>query len=352
MPPLADRPTIHSIALQAGVSPMTVSRALRGERYVEAEKAKQICALARKLGYRPNPNATQLRAWRGRKAMEIREYVAVIVGKTDPEWARSWKHQGFIQGIHDRAAQFGYKVLMFWLHEPGWTVSRIANSLRTSNVRGLILFPEDYKKLSPDLLALVADRSCAVVGSQPVSHPFHFAANDDFSNAKNATRHALLNGYRRPGFAVLRKIDELIERRFSAGFRSVIEDLPVKNHVPVLLLDSFDDQAFLKWYKQYRPDVVITHNRRIAVDQWLRPMKLKVPKDVGWITLDTVPGDRQVTGLDSRSELVGTAALDLVIAQMQRDERGLPDFQKGVSIEGVWREGRTLKRMGSEATRM
>ena len=104
------------------VSPMhTVSRALRGERYVDAEKRKRIRALARQLGYRPNPAATRLRARRGKKAMEIREFVALLVEKKDPNWALSWKHhRNFVQGVRSRAEQFGYKLLLIWLYEPGW----------------------------------------------------------------------------------------------------------------------------------------------------------------------------------------------------------------------------------------
>jgi DNA-binding LacI/PurR family transcriptional regulator len=191
---------------------------------------------------------------------------------------------------------------------------------------------------------LVSGRYCAVVGSQPVRHPFHFAANDDFSSAKNAARQAVACGYKRPGFALLRRIDDLIESRYSAGFRTVQHNLPAADRVPILFMKDFDECEFRQWYERHRPDVVITHNRRIAVGPWLRPLKLSVPKDVGWITLDMVPGDDQVSGIDARSELVGVAALDLVLDQMQRDESGIPPFQKGVFIEGVWREGKSMRR--------
>ncbi len=343
-----ERPTITTIARQAGVSPMTVSRALRGERYVEAQTAQRICALARSLGYRPNPSATQLRARRQKKAMEIREYVALLVEKQDPEWARSWKHQGFIRGMQNRAAQFGYRLQLLWVYEPGWSIDRIAKWLHTRNVRASVLFPENYQEIPSDVLKLVDRHSCAVVGSQPVKQPYHFAANDDFSNARNATRLALDHRCKRPGLAVLCKIDELIGRRFSAGFRSVTQDLPPEDQIPPLLLESFDGGALRKWWEEYRPDVIITHNRRVAIEDWLRPLKLSVPKDVGWITLDIVPGDAHIAGIDPRSELVGVAALDLVIDQMQRDESGIPDFQKGVFIEGIWQTGETLSRPRSK----
>ncbi len=329
---------------------MTVSRALRGDRYVDAGKRKRILSVARRLGYRPNPAATQLCAQRGKKAMEIREFVGMLVGKEDPNWAQSWKHQNFLKGVQARASQFGYRIVQLWLHEPGWTPERVASYLEARNVRGIVLMPEVYSDWPREVSQLLSTRCCAVIGSIPVKHSFHFAANDDFSTAKTATQMALARGYRRPGFVVLRPVDDLIEHRYTAAFHSVQRALPPENQIPELWLNSFESAEFVGWFQRHRPDVVITHNRRIAVEDWLKPLKQRVPRDVGWITLDIVPGDDQVTGIDARSELVGVAAMDLVLDQMQRDERGVPPFQKGVFIEGLWREGRTLRKPSAKTS--
>ena len=52
--------------------------------------------------------------------------------------------------------------------------------------------------------------------------------------------------------------------------------------------------------------------------------------------------------LSGEREQVGKAAL--VLDQMQRDERGIPPFQKGVFIEGVWREGKTLRKAATKSS--
>jgi len=348
---MTPKPTIRTIAERAGVSPMTVSRALNGARYVAAEKRKQIRAIARQLGYRPNPSARQLRAWRGPKEMDCREFIALLIEKKDPEWANSWKHRSYVAGVQRRATQFGYKVQQVWVYEPGWNVGRIRRLLTAANIRGTVLFPNHYQEIPDDILSLVARHSCAVLGGQPSKSPFHFAAIDDFASARTAARQALARGYRRPGLALLGWIDELIDRRYSAGFMSVQQDLPARERLPVLRLSSFSPEEFVRWYTKHRPDVIITHNRRIAVDEWLRPLRVSVPRDVGWITLDVIPGDDQVSGLDTRSEFVGAAALDLVLGQMQRDETGFPEFQKGVFIEGVWREGSTVRKTFSKSAK-
>ena len=66
MPPSAlrsratGRVTLADVAHAAGVSPITVSRALRGERAVDPELVARVQAAAQKLGYVPDPAARAL----------------------------------------------------------------------------------------------------------------------------------------------------------------------------------------------------------------------------------------------------------------------------------------------------
>src|SRR5512133_107885 len=54
------RVTLADVAQAAGVSPITVSRALRGERAVDPELVARVHAAATKLGYVPDPAARAL----------------------------------------------------------------------------------------------------------------------------------------------------------------------------------------------------------------------------------------------------------------------------------------------------
>jgi LacI family gluconate utilization system Gnt-I transcriptional repressor len=59
------RITLADVAQAAGVSPITVSRALRGERSVGAELVARVQAAARRLGYVPDPAARALASRHG-----------------------------------------------------------------------------------------------------------------------------------------------------------------------------------------------------------------------------------------------------------------------------------------------
>ena len=66
------RITLNEVAEAAGVSPITVSRALRGERSVAAELVVRVRAAAERRGYVPDPAARALASSRS-------SHVAVLI---------------------------------------------------------------------------------------------------------------------------------------------------------------------------------------------------------------------------------------------------------------------------------
>ena len=58
------RITLNDVAQAAGVSPSTVSRALRGERAVDPDLVQRVLAVSEKLGYVPDPAARALASQR------------------------------------------------------------------------------------------------------------------------------------------------------------------------------------------------------------------------------------------------------------------------------------------------
>ena len=55
-----DRPTVRSIAVGAGVSASTVSRALKGDPRISRETGDRIMAVVQEQGYTPNVIARSL----------------------------------------------------------------------------------------------------------------------------------------------------------------------------------------------------------------------------------------------------------------------------------------------------
>ena len=70
------------------------------------------------------------------------------------------------------------------------------------------------------------------------------------------------------------------------------------------------------------------------------------PDEMAW--LRAVPALKQVVtlaspraglpGMDMREDLIAASAVDLVLAQMHRNERGVPAHPTSLLLEGEWRE--------------
>lgn len=73
--PLAERPTMERVAALAGVSKITVSRALRGSNLVRPEVRDRIVKIARDCGYRMNVAARSLRTRRTQTIAVVIEQV-------------------------------------------------------------------------------------------------------------------------------------------------------------------------------------------------------------------------------------------------------------------------------------
>jgi LacI family transcriptional regulator len=76
---------------------------------------------------------------------------------------------------------------------------------------------------------------------------------------------------------------------------------------------------------------------------WLRNLRQRVPQDVGFVNLVKRPGD-QVAGIDHNARAIGSAAIDLIASQLQRNEHGIPAVPKVVHISGEWVDGPTVRK--------
>src|SRR5688500_6630176 len=133
--------TLQDVADLAGVSKMTVSRALRGQPGVSPALAQRIRALAEKAGYQANPTVgSVMRLLRQRQASDYRENLAFV-----------WTHPGgqplpllipWRDHARVRAERLGYRLDEFFLRAPGMGGARLRSILRTRGIRGILFAPD------------------------------------------------------------------------------------------------------------------------------------------------------------------------------------------------------------------
>ena len=89
-------PTISDVAKQAGVSPATVSRVIRGAKNVRPATREKVEQAIASLGYVPSAAAQSLRSKR------TRSLALVVSDITNPFWTT------VARGVEDEAQRQGY----------------------------------------------------------------------------------------------------------------------------------------------------------------------------------------------------------------------------------------------------
>lgn len=200
------RPKIMDVAREAGVSAMTVSRALREPDKVSKAKLERIRAVIDKLGYTPDPAAQTLAARRS-------NIIGVIVPSiTNAVFA------DVMSGIYESAEGTGWQILLGNSRYSPLEEEGLVTAFLHQKPAGIIISGIDQSEATSSLLQSASCRVVQIMETGP--EPFDMMVGfSHLEGARAATRHILDAGYTRPGFLAAR-LDPRTQRRLQ-GFRDV-----------------------------------------------------------------------------------------------------------------------------------
>lgn len=329
------RPTMKNVADAAGVSVMTVSLALRNHPRIPETTQQRIQKVAKRLGYRSNPMVASLMTHiRSSRPVPYQANLAFLANTAN------WKSYAFsiaaYDGIIERAEDLGFLVDTFPLAETGKYRGRLEKVLSSRNIQGVILAP------LPDAGSLNeidwSQWSSAALGNSLVSPRIHRVTHHQFHGMNLILTELSRKGYQRIGLALEDRVDQKVDRTWTSCVTGYHLRIPAKNRLPIYLAD-LDPKPLSLWIKKYRPDVVVGHD---GLYFCLQQLGMKVPGDIAFANV-SIPSELHpnFSGLNQNWRLVGAAAVDSVVAQIYRNERGIPDNPKTIMLEGTWVDGET-----------
>jgi LacI family gluconate utilization system Gnt-I transcriptional repressor len=236
---------MHDIARHAGVSPMTVSRALRDPSTVSDKMRRKVDAAVREFGYVPNRIAGSLSSKRSN-----------VVGLVIPS-IRNSLYAGMVQAISDTLHANGLHLMIANSGHGLEDEESLVSALLAQRVCGLILHNTMHSKRVRELLSR-GDVPVIETGNLP-DRPIDMAVSySNYEAARTMVLHLARLGYRKIGFVTLplRNNDRSQVRR--RGYVTALKEagLPVDDSLILEAAGGFSDGAdALVRLLQMHPDV-------------------------------------------------------------------------------------------------
>ena len=248
-------------------------------------------------------------------------------------------HRELVAGGRARAVELGFKLEEFVVRD-GITVPRLDSILQSRGIHGVLLLPSWF---APDWSALNWANYAAVYTDYLIDRPaLHCVCCNHYRSMMGLLARLEERGYRRPGLYVERGRDVRMQHRFSSAFRTYQETNSAIERVPMLVVEEHRQQEFEVWFRQHQPDVVVSHFTDVV--DWMEACGARVPQTHGFASLNILYRNRPCAGLDQQPLELGARAVEMLIAQLQRNELGVPVWPTTTTIPAVWVEGPTVRK--------
>lgn len=335
-------PTLRSIAEALGLSRTTVSDALRGVGRVDTATAARVARHAEKVGYRPNPlTGSVMSSIRRGRARVFRGSLAVVDIAEPGRMPHGPFHLEIVAGIRARSDDLGFSVEEFVAGPSALPLHRLDRILQSRGIHGVVVLPAWY---APDLTGLHWENYAGIYTDYMIERPsLHSVCADHYHLIITALETVKQRGYKRPGMLMQVRRDERIELRQTAAFRAFQATHFPDDPVPLLIrADPPQLKAdFPAWFTQYKPDVVVSHFEETL--DWMTACGARVPETHGFVTPNVITFQRPVAGLDMQGRTIGSRAAEMLIGQILRNERGLPEWPSRTVLAARWVEGPTVR---------
>ena len=334
-------PTLQTIADAAGVSRATVSLSLRNHWSISTTTRERIQKIAAGMGYSPNAmiSALMTHVRSGRKAPNAGPIAFLTHFPKADGWQRFATFVRYHAGAAKRARLLGYRLEEMWMRAPGMTAQKMERILLNRGVEGLLVAPLPGSR---GHLSMRLDHFASALLGYSVTRPeLHRAAAHHADSLRLAVRTMRHLGYRRVALAVSEGQDRRNDYGWIGAYMEIQHFRSPADRIPLCSLDGLSATQLRKWLHKWKPDGIVTGGG--ATFKILAAAGVSVPGDLGVAILDRSPQDAGVAGIDQRPEDVGAAAVDLIVGQINRNERGIPENPKLVLTRGVWVMGESLR---------
>lgn len=308
-----------------GIVPMTASRALNGTGYVSADVRRRVQEAARKLNYRPNMMARQLRGSR------IRAIGVLLPDIANPFFA------GLVTGMMPvfHAAKYTGFIAM-----PGRDADEENAAIRSfidHRIDGMVVATRGTRVVDATLREIASEGIAVVTIGRPLALPMIDSVSaDHFQGAFDATTHLVQCGHRRIAILGASASDQPHLRRYE-GYIAALQAAGIKPNpdyeagaeAGVAFATEHDGHAGLQRLLRLPkpPTAVFARNDYTAIGALhaAHELGLSVPRDLAIAGFDNIPLSSYqmppLTTVEQPIEEQGRLAAELLIDRIEQNPR-------------------------------
>lgn len=324
--------TIKDIARELGISPSTVSRALKDHPDISAETKKAVNELAEKLNYQPNI-----------VALSLRQKKTNTIGVVIPEIMHFF-FSTVISGIEDVAYQAGYNVILSQSNESYEREKTDIKALFNSRVDGMLISLSRETKDFDHIESVISKGVPIVFYDRMYNNPnTSKVIVDDYVGAKEAVLHLIDQGCKR--IAHLQgPMNLLISRDRMKGYEDALKERGLKFD-PSLIVEcptaGLDDgkKAIDQVMKMKpRPDGIFANNDPIAMGavKRLKELNVNIPDEIAiigfsnWFFSSLM--EPALSSVDQPGFQMGQEAARLLIRQIEWKDKDQGELQPETKV--------------------
>jgi DNA-binding LacI/PurR family transcriptional regulator len=319
---------MQDIADETGYSLMTVSRVIRNHGSASAKARKAVEECAARMGYEYNPEVSRLMSlMRSGQRDQYHETLGILWFFDREKRRKNESITKLEQGILHRAEQLGYRLDPIQFSDYEEHPQRLFDVLDNRGVRGVILTPlvETGENVKEEFDFPWDDFAWVSFGNTHANREFHRVGHHHFFGMELALRHLTRDGVRRPAFYISEHLSDTVHHAYSGSFFAH-HPLGSEKAIPLKLPADIDLGDIAGWCKQHNVDALISPHTETLTR--LRDLPRLV-------SLHLKDGEG-VCGVDQQNRILGTYAVDMLVAQLHRDEKGLPEEPKLMLNKGRW----------------
>jgi len=307
-------PTIHDVAKQAGVAPITVSRVINNSGYVSLKTRERVETAIAALQYVPNSLARSLRS------KQTKTIALVLTDITNPFFTT------MARGVEDIANKQGFNVIFCNTDESETKQNNYLTVLLQKQVDGILLVParshaEPIKLIqSQGVEVVILDRKVPDVQVDVVR------CNSE-KGAQQLIQYLIGLGHQR--IAILtgpEGVSTAVDR--VTGYRQALVEAGLEVNDAFICHGEFTQASGYEMARQVlsivpQPTAIFAGNNFIALGalRALRDANLRVPEDMALVTFDDLPltlvVDPFLTVVAQPSYEMGQQATELLLARLK-----------------------------------